>query len=208
MSTTLPAYGYKPAVWLGCLLPLLWLLAAAFGVAELTLGANPVRELLHFTGKTGLNLLLLTLCMTPLHHLTGRLEWLRVRRMLGLFAFSYTLLHFVVYVVLELDLDFSDIGREIIKRPFITIGLVALLMMLPLALTSTDRAMRSLGRRWQALHRLIYPIAILAVWHYYWQVKADIREPLLYAAALTLLLGWRLHRHRLRQHRQHRQHQR
>jgi sulfoxide reductase heme-binding subunit YedZ len=96
--------------------------------------------------------------------------------------------------VLELELDLGDLAREISRRPFIIVGTVALLAMVPLAVTSTDRMMRRLGRRWQSLHRLVYPIALLGVWHYYWQVKADIREPLLYAAALALLLLWRYRR--------------
>lgn len=198
MSAPLASLWYKPWVFVGCLLPMAWLVAAATGFAGWTLGVNPVRELLHFSGKTALNLLLLTLCMTPLGRLTGRSEWLRLRRMLGLFAFTYALLHFAIYTVLELDLDLAEVGSEIVKRPYITVGLLALVGMLPLAATSTDRAMRRLGRRWQRLHRLIYPIALLAVWHYYWQVKADLREPLLYAAALAILLGWRWQQHRNR----------
>ena len=111
---------------------------------------------------------------------------------MGLFAAFYAALHFLVYAVLELDLSLADLGRELAKRPYIWVGAAALLALVPLAVTSTDRMMRRLGRRWQTLHRLVYAIAILAVWHYWWQVKADIREPLLYATVLALLLGWRL----------------
>jgi sulfoxide reductase heme-binding subunit YedZ len=118
--------------------------------------------------------------------------------MLGLFSFAYALMHFLIYAVLELDLDFSDLAREIARRPFIIVGSIALLALIPLAITSTNRMMRKLGRRWQTLHQLIYPITILAVWHYYWQVKADIREPLIYAAALGALLGYRIWRKRRR----------
>lgn len=186
--------GIKPLVCLLASLPALWLLSGALGLAGQSLGPNPVREMLHVTGKTSLNLLLLTLLVSPLRELTGQSIWQRPRRMLGLFAFGYALLHFVVYAVLELELDLGDLAREISRRPFIIVGTVALLAMVPLAVTSTDRMMRRLGRRWQSLHRLVYPIALLGVWHYYWQVKADIREPLLYAAALALLLLWRYRR--------------
>jgi sulfoxide reductase heme-binding subunit YedZ len=106
-------------------------------------------------------------------------------------AFSYALLHFLVYAVLELELQLGELGRELARRPYILVGTVALLALIPLAITSTDRMMRRLGRRWQRLHRLIYPITALGIWHYYWQVKADIREPLIYLGLLALLLAWR-----------------
>jgi sulfoxide reductase heme-binding subunit YedZ len=130
--------------------------------------------------------------VTPARVATGWVALQAVRRTLGLFAFAYALLHFLIYAVLELDLDFSDLGREIARRPFIIVGMVALLALIPLAVTSTNKMMRKLGRRWQTVHRLIYPISILGVWHYYWQVKADIREPLIYAGLLAALLGYRL----------------
>ena len=187
----------NPAIvkWLafgGAAAPLLWLLAGVFGWWGQSLGPNPVREMLHFTGKTSLNLLMLTLMASPLRSITGQILWQRPRRLLGVFTFVYALLHFLVYAVLELDLDFSDLARELTRRPYIIIGTLALLALVPLAATSTDRMMRRLGRRWQKLHWLVYPIAILAIWHYYWQVKADVREPLWYAAVLAVLLGWRL----------------
>jgi sulfoxide reductase heme-binding subunit YedZ len=181
----------KPLVWLGALAPLAFIVAGIFGIEGQSLGPNPIRETLHITGKTSLNLLLITLCATPLRELTGNVLWLRPRRLLGLWAFTYAVLHFLVYAVLELELQFGELGREIARRPYILVGTVALLALIPLALTSTARMMRTLGRRWQRLHRLIYPIAALGIWHYYWQVKADVREPLLYAAGLTLLLAWR-----------------
>jgi sulfoxide reductase heme-binding subunit YedZ len=186
----------KPLVFALVAAPLLLLLAGAFGIAGQDLGPNPVRELTHVTGKTALNLLWITLMVSPLRSLTGDAGWLRLRRMLGLATFAYAALHFAIYIVLELDLDLSDVGRELGKRPYIWVGGAALLGLLPLALTSTDRWMRRLGRRWTTLHRLIYPIALLALWHYFWQVKADVREPLLYAAVLALLLGWRAWRAR------------
>ena len=111
--------------------------------------------------------------------------------MLGLFAFFYVLLHFTIYLGLDQSFDFGEVVKDIVKRPYITIGFLALLMLVPLAVTSTNRMMRRLGRRWQTLHRLVYVIAILGVWHYYWQVKKDVREPLLYASVLALLLGYR-----------------
>ncbi|MFM7624925.1 MAG: sulfite oxidase heme-binding subunit YedZ [Gammaproteobacteria bacterium] len=178
--------------------PFLWLLAGIVGVAGADLGPNPVRELTHVTGKTALNLLLITLLVSPLQRITGIPSWLRLRRMMGLFAAFYAALHFLVYAVLELDLSVADLGRELAKRPYIWVGAAALLALVPLAITSTDGMMRRLGRRWQTLHRLVYAIAVLAVWHYWWQVKADIREPLLYASALVLLLGWRVWRRRSR----------
>ena len=184
----------KPLVWLGALVPLALIVAGIFDVAGQSLGPNPIREILHITGKTSLNLLLITLCATPLRELTGQTWWVRPRRLLGLMAFAYALLHFLVYAILELELQLGELGREIARRPYILVGTVALLALIPLAVTSTDRMMRRLGRRWQTLHRLIYPIAALGIWHYYWQVKADIREPLIYLGLLTLLLGWRARR--------------
>ena len=188
----------KALVFVLAAAPLALLLAGASGLAGQDLGPNPVRELTHVTGKTALNLLLITLMVSPLRALTGDARWMRLRRMLGLSAFAYAALHLAVYVVLELDLDLGDLGGELAKRPYIWVGAAALLALLPLAVTSTDRWMRRLGRRWQTLHRLAYPAAALGIWHYYWQVKADILEPLLYAAALALLLLWRARRARRR----------
>ena len=117
--------------------------------------------------------------------------------MLGLFAFFYATLHFSVYLVLDLELNWHMLGADIAKRPYITIGFTALLLMIPLALTSTNGMMRRLGRRWQSLHRLVYVIALLGVWHFYWQVKRDVREPLIYAGVLAMLLVYRYARARL-----------
>lgn len=186
----------KPALFVACLLPLARLVAGAFGVAGVSLGANPVDEILDTCGKWTLNLLLITLCVTPLRDITGINPLIRVRRMLGLFAFTYALLHFSTYLVLDLRFDFANLGEDVAKRPYITVGFTALLLLLPLAATSTNRMMRRLGRRWQKLHRLVYLIAALGVVHYYWQVKADVREPLYYAAALAVLLGYRAWRAR------------
>ena len=183
---------YKPLVFVVCLLPLAWLLWGAFGLPGVSLGADPVKKLEHELGLRALQLLLLTLLITPLRHLLNLAHLPRLRRMLGLFAFFYALLHFTVYLSLDLEFNFGTFFKDVAKRPYITIGLAALLLLIPLAVTSTNKMMRRLGRRWQKLHRLVYPIAILAVWHFWWQVKRDIREPLIYAAILALLLGYRI----------------
>ena len=185
-----------PKAWVFALsaVPLVLLIAGAFELAGRSLGPNPIRELTHVTGKTALNMVLITLMVSPARALTGDPRWLRIRRMLGLWAFAYAALHLLIYIVLELDLDLRDLGRELAKRPFIWVGAAALAGLLPLAVTSTDRWMRRLGRRWQTLHWLVYAVAVLSVWHFWWQVKADIREPLLYASVLAALLAWRVWR--------------
>ena len=182
---------YRPVVFVAALTPLLWLIARGTGLAPDSLGANPIREALHVLGRTALNLLWITLCASPLRELSGSLLPLRLRRMLGLFAFGYAVLHFAVYAGLDLGLNLSRLGAELAKRPYILVGSLALLLLSPLAVTSTRRMMRRLGGHWQTLHRLIYPAALLAVWHFAWQVKADVTQPVWYAAALALLLGWR-----------------
>ena len=187
---------YKPLVFLASLIPLAWMLCGAFGWLDQSLGPDPVKKLEHFCGKTALNFLMLTLLVTPVRNLAGLPNLLRLRRMLGLFAFFYVVLHFSIYVVLDQELALRSILADVAKRPYITIGFAALLMLIPLAITSTNRMMRRLGRRWQKLHRLVYVIAVLGVWHFYWQVKRDVREPLIYAAILAVLLGYRYVRSR------------
>jgi sulfoxide reductase heme-binding subunit YedZ len=191
-------YLYKPLVFVAGLAPLAWMVCGALQLFGASLGADPVKKLEHECGKTALNFLLLTLSVTPVRTLTGLPQLLRLRRMLGLFAFFYAVVHFTVYLVLDLELNLRMVGADIVKRPYITVGFTALLLLVPLALTSTNAMMRRLGRRWQSLHRLIYVIAALAVWHFYWQVKRDVREPLLYLGVLALLLGYRLVRWRAR----------
>lgn len=181
----------KPIAFIAAVLPLLGLMAALLQMGGTSLGPNPVRELLHATGKESLNWLLITLLISPIREISGQWQWLTIRRMLGLWAFFYALLHLAVYVILELELDWSELTQEIIRRPFILVGLASFLALLPLAATSTQRMMRRLKKRWQQLHYLIYPATALAIWHYYWQVKADVLEPLVYASALVLLLSWR-----------------
>ena len=182
---------WKPLVFLACLLPLALVLGDAFGLTG-ALGANPVEEILDRFGNWGLRFIMITLAVTPLRRLTGW-NWLaRFRRMLGLFTFFYVLLHFLTWLILDQGLLLSAILEDIAKRPFITIGFAALLLLIALAATSTNGMRRRLGRRWQTLHNSVYLIAILGVWHYWWQVKQDITEPVVYAAILTLLLGFRL----------------
>ncbi len=183
----------KPVVFLVCLLPLVVLLLRAFEVAGFGLGANPIEELLHELGRWGLKFLLLGLTITPLRRWTGWNWLLRFRRMLGLFAFFYIVLHFLTYAILDQGLDIAAIIEDVIKRPYITLGMTGLLLLIPLAITSTKGMMRRLGRRWQKLHRLVYVIAILAVWHFYWQVKLDTLDASLYALVLAVLLATRVY---------------
>jgi sulfoxide reductase heme-binding subunit YedZ len=182
----------KVLLFLICLVPLAKLVLEIFGVADMSLGANPVEELIHRLGKWGLNFLLITLAVTPLRRLTGKGWLLRFRRMLGLFAFFYVLMHFLTYAGLDQRFNLPVIFEDIAERPFITLGFAALLLLIPLAVTSTNGMIRRLGRRWQKLHRLVYVIAILAVVHFYWQVKLDTLEALIYAVILAVLLGYRL----------------
>lgn len=181
----------KPLVFLLCMLPLAWLTLRAFNVLGQSLGPNPVEALLHALGLWGLRLLLLTLCVRPAAVLLRQPRLMRLRRMLGLFAFSYVLLHFLTWLVLDRGLDWSGMIVDIAKRPFVTVGFAALVLLLPLAVTSTDRWMRRLGRRWHALHRLVYAAAALGALHFLWLVKADWREPALYIAIYLALMAWR-----------------
>ena len=190
--TVLTLRWLKAVLFLVCLLPLGMMVLEAFGVGGLSLGANPVEELIHRCGKWGLKFLLITLAITPLRRVTGKAWLLRFRRMLGLFAFFYILLHFLVYAGLDQGFMLAIILEDIAKRPYITVGFTALVLLIPLAVTSTNGMIRRLGRRWQKLHRLVYPVAILGVWHFYWQVKLDTLEALIYAVILALLLGYRL----------------
>jgi sulfoxide reductase heme-binding subunit YedZ len=182
----------KPIVFVLCLLPLLWLLAGIVGWAGADLGANPVEKTQDTLGIWGLRLLLATLAITPLREIGGWPRLQLFRRMLGLFAFAYLLLHFLFYLFVDQAFDWPQLVADIIKRPYITVGFAALMLLVPLAATSTRRAMRRMGRRWQTLHRLVYPAAVLGCVHFWWQVKADVREPLIYVAIAALLLGWRV----------------
>lgn len=177
-------------VFLACLLPLAWLVWATWQDA---LGANPIEAITHATGEWTLRFLLASLALTPLRRVTG-LDWLiRLRRMLGLYAFFYGVLHLVTYMWLDQFFDWRAMLHDVGRRPFITVGLAALVVMLPLAATSFGAAMRWLGgRRWRLLHRLAYVAALCSVLHYWWLVKIDISWPLLYAAILAVLLAARL----------------
>ena len=181
-----------------CLVPLGKLVLETFGIAGMSLGANPVEELIHRFGIWGLNFLLITLAVTPLRFLTGRNWLIRFRRMLGLFAFFYILMHFLTYAGLDQRFDLPAIFEDIAERPFITIGFTAFLLLIPLAVTSTNRMMKRLGRRWKKLHRLVYLIAILGVWHFYWQVKLDTLEPTIYIIILAVFLAYRIWRRHVR----------
>lgn len=156
------------------------------------LGADPVAEIEHRLGIWALRLLVLTLAITPLRQALQQPALVRFRRMLGLYAFFYATLHLAAYLVLDLRGYWPQVFEDIAKRPYITVGFTAWLLLVPLAITSTQAAMRRLGRNWGRLHRLAYAAGVLAVLHFWWLVKADVREPALYAAILAVLLGWRL----------------
>ncbi|NMG68891.1 sulfite oxidase heme-binding subunit YedZ [Parazoarcus communis] len=179
----------KAFVFFLCMLPAAQLI---LGWRADSLGANPVETITHATGAWTLRLLLITLAVTPLRRYTG-LHWLvRLRRMLGLFAFAYGMAHFGIYLWLDHFFDWQAIANDILKRPYITVGFAALMLMVPLALTSNAAAIKRMGgRRWQALHRSVYAIAVFGVLHYWWLVKADILQPLIYSAVLAVLLGLR-----------------
>jgi len=179
----------KAALFLLTLLPALHY---AHGLWSDSLGANPIEALTRGMGIWTLNFLFLTLCVSPLRKLSG-LHWLlRLRRMLGLFAFAYAFGHLTIYLWLDQFFDWNAIALDILDRPFITVGFAAFVLLIPLAATSNSFAIRRLGgRRWQALHRSVYAIAIFAVLHFWWLVKADIGRPLLYASILAVLLGLR-----------------
>ncbi len=180
----------KPFVFLACLLPLARLAWKAYTSA---LGANPVEVVTHSTGDWTLIFLLVTLSITPLRKLTHQPSLIRYRRMFGLFAFFYVFLHFLTYIWLDKFFDFHEMLADIAKRKFITVGFTGFVLLIPLAITSTAGWIGRLGgKRWQALHRLIYAAALAGIIHYYWLVKADKRKPLEYAAVLTVLLGFRI----------------
>jgi methionine sulfoxide reductase heme-binding subunit len=185
----MPRY-LKPVVFLACLAPLAWLVWRALHNA---LGANPIEAITHFTGDCTLTFLLITLAITPLRKLTRQYWLINFRRMLGLFAFFYGTLHLMTWVGLDKFFDVHEMLADVAKRRFITVGMTAYALMIPLALTSTKWSIRKLGgKRWQALHRLIYFSAAGGVIHYIWLVKADLKKPLEYAAILTVLMLYRI----------------
>ncbi len=183
----------KPVLFVLCLVPLAWLVWD--GVTN-NLGANPVETVRRYTGDWTLRFLLIALTVTPLRRLTGWHVVVRLRRMLGLFAFFYACLHFVSYIWLDQFFMWDAIIEDIVDRPYITVGVASFLLLIPLAVTSTNGMARRLGgRRWQRLHQLVYLIAVLGVIHFLWLVKSDISEPVIYGAILALLLGFRLFWH-------------
>jgi len=187
----------KPIVFALSLVPLALLIEALMADA---LGPNPVETVLHTTGDWALRFLLITLAMTPLRRLSGQGVWLRLRRMLGLFCFFYACLHFLTWLGLDREFAWSGVVDDVVKRPYITLGFLAFVLLIPLAATSTKGMMRRLGLAWRRLHRLIYLIAVLAVVHFLWLVKADLAEPLLYGAILIVLFAARLENKALLSH--------
>ena len=190
MNKILTSKWTKAAVFLLCLVPLgLLIWRAVHG--DLT--ANPIEFITHRTGDWTLRFVVITLSITPLRKTLKMPQLIRFRRMLGLFAFFYGCLHFGTWIGLDKFFDWRDMWADVHKRPFITIGFSAFVLMIPLAATSTAGMIRRLGgKRWQMLHRLIYVTAVLGVIHYYWLVKSDVRKPLEYAFLVGVLLAWRL----------------
>lgn len=180
----------KAALFLVCLTPLARL--SWYGYSN-QLGPNPIEFITRSLGTWTLIFLLITLTITPLRNLSGWFWLIKLRRMAGLFTFFYALLHFITYIWLDQFFSLNDIYKDVIKRPFITIGFAAFVLLIPLAITSSNRIMKKLGgKRWQMLHRLIYIIAIFGILHYWWLVKKDITQPAIYAALLSVLLGYRI----------------
>jgi len=180
----------KSLVFAACLAPLLRIVWRVFAGLEV----NPVEALLHSSGLWALIFLLVSLAISPLRALPGLGKLILLRRMLGLYAFFYAAAHVGLYVALDQGLVWAAIWRDFWRRPFITVGLAAFVLLIPLAITSSDGWMRRLKRNWQRLHWLVYPAAVLAVLHFWWLVKRDIREPAAYALALAVLLIWRVWR--------------
>lgn len=190
MRKSLASKWAKVVVFALSLAPFLWIGWKTYR-GELT--ANPVEFYQHQTGDWTLRFLVFTLCITPLRRIFNLPELIRFRRMLGLFAFFYVSLHFLTYLGPDQSFSFSGMLKDVAKRPFITVGFAAFLLLIPLALTSTAGWIRRLGgKRWQMLHRAVYASAVLGVIHYYWLVKSDIRKPLFYGALVAILLAWRL----------------
>lgn len=178
----------KPVVFLLCLTPLLWI---AWDALNSNLGANPVEKMTHRSGDWALRFLLITLAITPLRQLFNWPGLVRLRRLFGLFTFFYVCIHFSIYIVFDHFFDLNDILEDIIKRPYITLGFSAFVLLIPLAVTSTNKMITRLGRNWKKLHQLVYVIATLGVLHYLSLVKADVLEPFIYGGILLLLLGFR-----------------
>jgi sulfoxide reductase heme-binding subunit YedZ len=179
---------FKVVVFVACLVPLGML---GWRALHSDLGANPLEVITHTTGDWTLRFLVFTLAVTPLRQITKQYWVIKFRRMLGLYAFFYGMLHFTTYLWFDKFFDWNEIVKDIGKRPFITIGFAGLVTMVPLALTSTAGMIRRLGKKWQVLHRLVYMSAIAGVIHYYWLVKADVRKPVFYGVLVGVLLLYR-----------------
>jgi sulfoxide reductase heme-binding subunit YedZ len=188
LSNTLLTKIIKPLVFIVLLIPALHL---SWGFWQDALGANPLEAIIRNLGDWALRILLLTLAISPLRRLTGFGQLLRFRRMVGLYAYFYATLHLIGYLWFEQFFDWEEIWFDIVERPFITIGMFSILLLTPLAITSTQGMIRRMGKNWKRLHRLIYPIALFSVIHFFWMVKLDISEPTLYAIVLAMLLGER-----------------
>lgn len=182
--------GLKVLVWAAALVPAARLVFLLLTGGDLT--ANPIEYITHQTGWWALVILLTSLAVTPLRRLTGWHAVVRFRRLLGLFGFFYVVLHFSTWFVFDKFFDVVEMGKDIVKRPYITVGMAGFAMLLPLAATSTTGAIRRLGRRWQTLHRLAYAVPVAGVLHFWWLVKSDIREPLAFAVATASVLGFRV----------------
>ena len=189
MSFNASGKSIKPVLFVVLLIPIVletyWFFTDA-------LGANPIEAITRNTGEWALRILLLTLVVSPLRRITGWNELIKYRRMIGLFAFFYVCMHLSLYITLDKFFDFSEIIDDVIKRPFITAGFSAFLLLIPLAVTSTNKMVERLQHRWVQLHKLVYIVSILAVLHFWWMVKIDTREPAIYAVILAALLGFRI----------------
>ncbi|PCI59937.1 MAG: protein-methionine-sulfoxide reductase heme-binding subunit MsrQ [Gammaproteobacteria bacterium] len=188
MKTKTKIWLLKVAIHLSALIPIVNLYHNAFTDQ---LGADPVEAVIHYTGIGAFNLLLITLCISPLAKLVKQSFLMNIRRLLGLYAFTYALLHLFNFIVFDLQLDFSLLLSEIIKRPYITIGMIAFLLLFMLAITSINSLKRKLGKRWQKLHNFSYVILLLVGVHFYWSVKSEVSEPLIYFAISVFLLAVR-----------------
>lgn len=182
---------FKPVLFFVLLTPALYY---GWGLWQDTLGANPLEAVIRGLGDWGLRILLITLLVSPLRRLINWPQVLRLRRMLGLYAYFYVILHLLGYLWFDQFFDWEEIWLDILERPFITVGMSAVVLLTPLAVTSTKGMIRRLGKNWKRLHALVYPISILAIIHFWWMVKLDVREPLIYSFVLTLLLGERVFR--------------
>jgi sulfoxide reductase heme-binding subunit YedZ len=189
VATALKSVYAKPVVHLLCLVPFSALLWAAFNDG---LGANPVEKLTHETGDWTLRLLLITLSISPLRQWTGQAAFVRFRRILGLYTFFYGCCHFSIWFIADHSLDLAGMIEDIVERPYITLGFSALMLMLPLAITSNQAMIRRLGKKWKSLHQLVYLIISLGVLHFVWLVKADYLEPTIYAIIALILLVHRV----------------